>query len=75
MRSDFVGDRNWVSSAPTAKVDVVLPDVISKYLATGDASALQSALTDLLTLDGARESLRPTSRISSTRTRFSKSAT
>ena len=40
-----------------AKVDSVLPDVLSKYLATGDATDFHSALNDLLTLDATRQSL------------------
>jgi very-short-patch-repair endonuclease len=40
-----------------SKVDAVLPDVLSKYLATGDAGHLRSALADLLTVDATRESL------------------
>ena len=41
-----------------AGLDLVLPDVLSKYLATGDSGAVVAALEEMLTLDGVRESLR-----------------
>jgi hypothetical protein len=40
-----------------ASIDPVLPEVLSKYLATGDSSFLEQALTDLLTVDATRDSL------------------
>jgi len=40
-----------------AKLDRVLPDVLSKYLATGDASSVVTALEEMLTLDSVRDSL------------------
>ena len=40
-----------------AKIDRVMPDVLSKYLATGDASTVAVALDEMFTLDGVRDSL------------------
>ncbi|MEI9966045.1 MAG: hypothetical protein WDM92_16770 [Caulobacteraceae bacterium] len=40
-----------------AQIDAVLPEVLSRYLATGDASSLQGALHDLLTVEATRDAL------------------
>jgi hypothetical protein len=39
------------------KLDRVLPDVLSKYLATGDATPVGAALEEMLMLDSVRDSL------------------
>ena len=40
-----------------AELDQVLPDVVSRYLASGDASALKAALDSLLTVEGTQRVL------------------